>query len=167
MASGSFNVTTDNQYISGKINWTSTKDDTNNQSTVNAEMRLSRTNSGFTTTGTGDFWIEIGGVRFTANSKSFTITENSNTLIMNCTRVVDHNTDGSKTVKIAWDGYTNVFDVNYSYGDATLDKIDRGRTNIKVNGAWKNGQTFIKVSGSWKQAKGVFLKVSGAWKRSI
>ena len=44
-------------------------------------MKLNRTNTGYTTWGTGSFWIEIDGTRNT-NTLSYNITYNSNTVMV-------------------------------------------------------------------------------------
>ena len=75
MASGSFPVTTKNQYISGKVEWSSVPNIAGNYSDVTATLRLSRTNTGYTTYGNGSFTMIINGDSKT-NSGYFTFTYN-------------------------------------------------------------------------------------------
>ena len=125
MASGSFSVSTSNQYLSGTVSWSSTADTVNNQSTVTASLRLSRTNSGYTTYGTGTYYLTIYG-----NNKSSTqyneFTQNSNTLVISHTVTVPHNADGTMSCYIEWSGgISGVFSINYGSGIAYLDNIPR------------------------------------------
>jgi hypothetical protein len=99
MASGSFPVTTKNQYISGKVEWSSVPNTAGNYSDVTATLRLSRTNTGYTTYGNGSFTMIINGDSKT-NSGHFTFTYNSNTLCVSHTVRVYHNTDGTKSTTI-------------------------------------------------------------------
>ena len=80
MASGSFNVTTSNQYISGKLTWSSTANVSANTSDVTATLRLSRTNTGYTTKSTGTFFITIDGTKSTSSNIQKDIYLYSNTL---------------------------------------------------------------------------------------
>jgi hypothetical protein len=119
-----------------------------------------------------------GYVKIDTGTKNFTepsagLNGNQRKLLETYTRTVTHSGDGSKSIVISgrFDCKITLSDDYVSYvtvsGTAVLDKISRGRANIKVAGAWKSGQVWVKVGGTWKKATGVFNKVSGAWKRSI
>lgn len=128
MASGSFNVSTSNQYISGRVSWSSSTDVNNNQSTVTATLYLSRTNTGYETWGSGTFSLTINGNQ-KSNTQSYSLTYNSNTVMVSHTVVVPHNADGTKSISIAWGGgISGTFSVNGSSGTATLDTIPRSST---------------------------------------
>lgn len=138
MASGSFTVTTSNGYISGKVNWSSTENVAGNYSDVAVDMRLSRENSGYSTYGTGDFWVVVNGTTVRADNKGFTLTYNSNTLMVSGTVRVTHNSDGKKAITISWDGDSDVFNVNAGSGTATLDTIPRASTQT-TDANWTAG----------------------------
>lgn len=144
MASGSFQVGTSNGYIVGTLNWSSSSDINSNSSNVYYELRFSRTNSGYTTTGSGDFYVTINGTQHHA-SKSFTITQNSNTFIMSGTINVPHNSDGTKQVVMRVDGNTNVFDVYLSSSSPWLDTIPRAST-VSSNVSWTAGVDNLPIT---------------------
>lgn len=138
MASGSFNLsfTSDtSQYITGVVQWSSTPNISANTSTVTATMKLSRTNIGYTTWGTGSFWIEIDGTRST-NTLSYKITYNSNTVMVTATKTVTHNSNGSKSITIKWGGGGGANDsvtVVQGSGTAVLDNIPRASVPTVTN----------------------------------
>lgn len=129
--SGSFNVTTSNQYISGHVSWSeSNVSDTNNTSDVTATMYLSRTNTGYTSYGTDTFNVTINGTTH-SNTLSYSLTYDSNTQMVTGTTTVTHNSDGSKSITISWSGgggSNGVFSVNSGSGTATLTTIPRAST---------------------------------------
>jgi hypothetical protein len=98
---------------------------------------------------------------------------NQRKLLHTFTRVVTHNTDGTKSITISGRFDCQVtLSGNYKEsvsvsGTAVLDKINRGRMNVKVGTVWKNGQVWVNVNGTWKKAIGVFVNSGGTWKRSI
>lgn len=119
-----------------------------------------------------------GYVKIDTGTKNFTepsagLNGNQRKLLETYTRTVTHSGDGSKSIVISgrFDCKITLSGDYVSYvivsGTAVLDKISRGRVNIKVGTAWKSGQVWVKVGGTWKKATGVFNRVSGAWKRSI
>ena len=98
MASGTITGTTSNQYIDSKIQWTSVKNEAANTSTVTASLYYRRNNEGFTTSGTGTFYISIDG-------EGTTVTKTMNigqawVLAVSWSRTVTHNNDGTKKVEI-------------------------------------------------------------------
>lgn len=127
MASGSFNVTTSNKYISGKVTWSSTTNTAGNYSDVTATLRLSRTNTGYKTWGDGTFTITIDGSS-KSNSGSFEFTYNSNTFCVSHTKRVYHNSNGSKSITISVSGGLSRFSMSKQSGTAKLDTIPRAST---------------------------------------
>lgn len=102
MAAGSFAVASSNKYISCTCWWSSTANTNGNYSTVNFELRASRTNSGYTTYGTGSGTCNINGTEVNFNITSDKkITQNSNTLLGSGSVTVYHNDDGSKSITIS------------------------------------------------------------------
>lgn len=134
MASGSFNVTTSNRYVLGTVNWRSTPNTGGNYSEVYVEMRFSRTNTGYTTYGTGTFGLYVDGQQ-AVNTTGFSFTYNSNTLVVSGWFRIDHNSDGSKNLRIGASGYTDVFSINDAVAYVDLDRIPRAST-VSSNISW-------------------------------
>lgn len=148
MASGSFSVSTTNSNISGTLSWSSTDDVANNRSTVTATLRLSRTNSGYTTYGDGTFYIKIDGTTYSGSVDSgVKISYNSNTLIMTASKTVSHNSDGTKSITIStWGSHNAGFSISTQSGTAKLDNIPRA-SSISSSANWTAGYNLsISVS---------------------
>jgi microcystin-dependent protein len=145
MASGSFGVSTSNPYVSGSVTWSESNINImNDTSDVYVEMRLSRTNSGYSTSGSGTFTINVNGTNL-SNSPSFNITQNSNTLMVSGTVNVTHDANGSKSITISWSGNSNVFSVNSGSGTATLNTIPRSST-VASSVYWTAGVDNLPIS---------------------
>ena len=127
--SGTIYGTTNNQYIQPKIVWKATQSVSGNYSTVTATMYYSRTNTGYTTYGTGSFSITINGST-NSESKSVQITYNSNTVAVTHTVTVSHIADGTKKITISGSG--SIPGTSFSSTDisaeVTLDTIPRATT---------------------------------------
>jgi hypothetical protein len=126
--SGSFTGSTSNQYIQPKITWSATQNIAENYSMVTATLTYSRTNSGYTTSGTWSGSITINGTTTTATSNGqIYITQNSNTVAMSATVKVPHNADGSKSVAISCSGTIPAASLSSTTCSATvtLDAIPR------------------------------------------
>jgi len=136
MASGSFAVASTNKYISVTLNWSSTPNTAGNYSNVYFELRASRTNTGYTTYGTGSGTVTINGtpVNFSI-SPSQKMTYNSNTLIASGTVTVYHNDDGAKTTSVSV--YAHIPTISLTFGtttsNITLDTIAR-KSSPTLNG---------------------------------
>lgn len=127
--SGTFYGTTGNEYIRPKIVWKATQSVSGNYSTVTATLYYSRTNSGYTTKGTGSFSLTINGNKASA-SKAVTITYNSNTVAITHKVQVAHNANGSKSITISATGSisgTTLSSTSIS-DTVTLDTIPRATT---------------------------------------
>lgn len=125
---GSFNITTSNQYIVGVVNWYEYDiNESTNKSKVHAELRLSRTNSGYETwSTTGGYNLSIDGQTFYgAATKDKKITYNSNTLMVSGDAEITHNDNGSKTITISVSGDTSNLDIDLQSGQAVLTTIPR------------------------------------------
>ena len=98
--SGSFSGTTNNQYITPTITWSAVQSVDGNYSDVTAVLRYSRTNSGYTTSGT---WA--GGIRISSETKTgstyLSISYESNSEAIRFTCRIPHNSDGSQAVTIS------------------------------------------------------------------
>lgn len=126
--SGVLNLTTDTN-IDGTLTWSATQNIEGNYSTVTTVLRFSRTNTGYTTTGTGTWHTFINGSESSV-TKAVTITYNSDTYIMTKVLNVPHNSDGTKTTFLDATGGISGTSYTATYGGAnvTLDTIPRAST---------------------------------------
>lgn len=99
----SSNFSTSNQYIKYDIlvDELSTSI-ANNTSSVRVRVRCWRTNTGYTTYGTGTCYCSIDGTSYSQSiSSSQKITYNSNTVLFDRTVTVSHGADGKKTLYVS------------------------------------------------------------------
>ena len=92
----SSNFSTSNQYIKYRIVVTENSYNiTNNTSEVNVKVDAWRTNTGYTTSGSGTCYCTIDGTKYSQSiSNSQQITYNSHTVLLNKTVTIPHNADG-------------------------------------------------------------------------
>lgn len=106
MASGSFTGSTNNQYITPRILWSSTPNTAANTSNITVTLQLMKSSSSSSSTyGTGSWTVLINGVTYDF-SATVTIPAN-NTYITVYTKTVNnipHNDDGTKSVLLGWSG---------------------------------------------------------------
>lgn len=127
--SGAFTGTTGNQYIFPTIKWSAVQSIDGNYSDVTATLYYSRSNSGYTTSGTWSGGITIDG-QWTAGSRRIDVGYQSGSLAMSVTVRVYHNADGSRNVTISAAGYisgTSLTSTDISQA-VTLDTIPRATT---------------------------------------
>lgn len=148
--------TTSNQYIESKIDWDNTSDATTNASTVTAKLYYRRTNSGYTTSGTGSFSITIDGK---TQSKTGVKLDISNTwvLAMSATITVPHNPDGTKTITISAAGSLPPSSLTETYcsDTVTLNTIPRASvidsaSNVTLGNACSVRWTPLSASFRYK-----------------
>ncbi len=127
--SGTFYGTTNNEYVRPKIVWSATQSVSGNYSTVKATLYYSRTNTGYTTYGTGTFKLTING-NSASVTKKIEITYNSNTVAVTHTVQVGHNSDGTKSITISATGGISgtSFTSTSISATVTLDTIPRATT---------------------------------------
>lgn len=124
--SGAFTGTSGNQYIFPTIKWSAVQSQDGNYSDVTATLYYSRSNSGYTTSGTWAGGITIDG-QWTAGSRHIEVSYQSGTLAMSATVRVYHDADGSRSVTISAAGYisgTTLSSTDISQ-TVTLDQIAR------------------------------------------
>ena len=106
MASGSFTGSTNNQYITPRILWSSTANPETNTSNITVTFQLMKSSASSTaTSGTGAWTVLINGTTYDF-SASVTIPANG-TYITVYTKTVNnipHNSDGTKSVLLGWTG---------------------------------------------------------------
>lgn len=127
--SGDFS--TSNQYIKYRIIATENSYSIpNNTSSVTVQVQVWRTNTGYTTYGSGTCYCTINGTQYsqsiTSNQK---FTYNSNTQVFNTTVTIPHNADGSKTIYISSYISHDRFTSNSQGFNVTLTKIPRYATS--------------------------------------
>lgn len=148
-SSGSFAVSTSNTYVKGSVEWTVTSQNiTGNTSTVQAKLILERTNTGYTTSGSDTFYITIDGTEYSSGNTSFSLTYNSNTVIMTATKTVTHSADGTKTCGISWraaNGSYNPFNLTSGSGSAVLNTIPRA-SSVTSAITWTAGTQNLAIS---------------------
>lgn len=121
--------TTSNAYIQSAIDWYYETRPENNSTTVTARLYYRRTNSGYTTSGTGAFTITINGTTFSQSGVSLEISSGW-VEAMSASVSVLHNADGSKSVAISATGSlppTSLTSTNCG-GTITLPSIPRAST---------------------------------------
>lgn len=99
---GTIYGSTSNQYIDAKIEYSYTQDEVANTSTVTATLYFKRNNSGYTTSGTGTFYISVGG-----SAQPIAKYMNIGTGWADAgstTRTISHNDNGEKTITISASG---------------------------------------------------------------
>lgn len=127
--SGNFSGSTGNQYIYPEIYWSAVQSVDGNYSDVTATLYYSRSNSGYTTTGTWSGGITINGSR-TSGSRYLSISYHSETMAISATVRVYHDADGSKAITISADGAISGTSLSATSISAaiTLDTIPRATT---------------------------------------
>lgn len=132
MASGNFSVKSSNQYVAATAKWNAVKNIEGNYSLLNVDLRASRTNSGYTTYGTGSGYFVINGKKYTFSiTSSQKITQNSNTLLGSVSNIkIPHDSDGNKNLTI--EVYASIPGANLTLGTTSktvaLDTIPRATT---------------------------------------
>lgn len=141
MASGSFAVSTDNSYISGYVYWSESNSNvTANTSDVQVTLKLSRTNTGYTTTTSGQFNLSVNGTVVYGNNDTFTISYNSGTILCTGKVTVPHNADGTKSVTIGWSGSSTEVNLTSGQGTAVLSTIAQA-SSLSSSPSWTGGNS--------------------------
>ena len=129
MTKGTIYGSTNNQYISARIEWESKPNPDANTSTVTASLYYKRTNAEYITSGTGEFSIRIGDKTSTV-SKRVIITNTEWLLAVSLTYIVKHNEDGTCSIIIGGSGSIPGTTLSETYCNqrVTLDTIPRAAT---------------------------------------
>lgn len=151
MASGNFTVTSSNKYVSCICWWSSSPNTNENYSDVSFELRASRTNSGYTTYGSGSGSVTINGTPIPFSiASSQKITQNSNTLLGSGTVRVYHNDDGSKSIAIS--AYASIPGAGLTLGTTSatvaLDTIARASVptlNANIFTITMKNENFMRI----------------------
>lgn len=129
MASGNLDFDTGNQYIKGRISWSSVSNGSSaNSSNITATLMFkklststSATNGGFSGT------LVIDGTTTNFSKQIVLNPNNSYVTIGSATKTISHNSDGSKSIEIRSSGGIGSLSFQYTNqgGSITLDKINR------------------------------------------
>lgn len=119
-------MSTDNQYIKYTISITQNSQSiSGNTSSVTVSVRFYRTNTGYTTYGTGTVYCKINGTTYSASVTSSQKITNSGIILFTKTMNIPHNADGTKTLTCsAWINHQRVTSSEQSYSQA-LSTIPR------------------------------------------
>jgi len=126
---------TSNQYVNYTITITQNSQNlTNNTTNVTVSVRFYRTNTGYTTYGTGTVYCKINGVTYSAAVTSSQKITNAGIILFTKTLDIPHNDDGTKSLTCsAWISHNVVTSNEQSYTE-TLGTIARKSTMDVGNG---------------------------------
>lgn len=152
MASGSWEFSTANKYITGRVVWSSSSNgSTANSSTVTVTLQYKKSTSSTSSTyGSGSFYITIGGSRKNFSSSRYTFScNNSYQTIGSYSYTVGHSSDGSGSCYITAGGGlpSTSFSSSSTSKTVGLDKIPR-YANIKSFKCTETTQTSATFSWS-------------------
>ena len=113
-------MSTSNQYIKYTISITQNRQKTeNNTSNVTVSVRFYRTNTGYTSYGTGTVYCKINGTQYTASVTPSQKITNSGIVLFTKTLDISHDSDGKKTLTCsAWISHEVVTSSEQSYSQA-------------------------------------------------
>lgn len=138
--SGAFD--TSNQYIKYKIYITQNSQNTStNKSNVTVKVKFYRTNTGYTTYGSGTVTCVINGTTYTASVDSNDKITNSGIYLFSKTLNIAHNDDGTKTLTVKAKISHNQFTASYHTYKHALTTIPRKSTLSVANGTLGTKQT--------------------------
>lgn len=163
--SGSFIIprTSGTQYLQGRIEWTATQSAVNNTSTVNAKMIFKRTNTGYTTYGTGTFNMNVNGTAYTTGSIAYSF-GSSDTVVLNKTLTIAHNANGTKSFTISA-SYSGDSPIGGNGSQSfTLNTIDRNAPTVTFSVSDVTSNSF-KISATATYSCNIWqYKIdSGSW----
>lgn len=133
--SGAF--TTSNKYINYRIEVTQNWQDTaNNYSNVTVKVFVYRTNTGYTTYGSGTLYCGIDGTSYSQGITSSQKITNSGIYLFERTVNIYHNGDGTKSIWVsAYISHERVTSSDQGF-TVTLDTIPRRSTITGISGDW-------------------------------
>ena len=140
-------MTTDNVYVKYTISVTQNSQNvTNNASNVTVSVRFYRTNTGYTTYGTGTVYCKINGTKYSASVTPSDKITNSGIVLFSKTLNIPHNADGSKSLTCsAWIDHNALLSEEQSYTQ-TLTTIPRKSTISDVSASALGSQSTITVT---------------------
>lgn len=136
-------MSTSNQYVKYTIAIDQNSQNIgNNTSNVTVAVRFYRTNSGYSTYGTGTVYCKINGNTYTASVSPSQAITNSGIVLFTKTLNITHNNDGKKNLKCsAWISINAPLSSNEQSYSRTLTTIPRKSTLTASNGTLGTSQT--------------------------
>lgn len=136
-------MSTSNQYVKYTIAVTQNSQNvTSNSSNVTVSVRFYRTNTGYTTYGTGTVYCKINGTTYSAAIGPTQKITNSGIVLFTKTLDIPHNDDGTKAlVCSAWISLNSPLTSNEQSYTQTLTTIPRKSTMSVTNGTLGTAQT--------------------------
>lgn len=170
--SGAF--TTSNKYINYRIevtqNWQSVE---GNYSNVTVKVFVYRTNTGYTTYGSGTLYCGIDGTSYSQSITSSQKITNSGIYLFEKTVNVYHNGDGTKSIWVSANIQHERVTSNDQGFTVTLDTIPRRSTITGISGDWFGSDMTVTIDQkSSSFTTSVFVKTPNAdwvnviWKQS-
>ena len=141
-------MSTSNDRVKYKITVTQNSQNvTNNTSNVTVSVRFYRTNTGYTTYGTGTVYCKINGTTYSAAVTPDEKITNSGIVLFTKTLNISHNTDGTKTLTTsAWISLNTPLTSSEQSYSQTLTTIPRATTpSINVSSVALGGSITISM----------------------
>lgn len=134
-------MSTSNQYVKYKITVTQNSQNiTSNKSNVTVSVKFYRTNTGYTTYGTGTVYCKINGTTYSTSVDPSQKITSSGIVLFSKTLDISHNDDGKKSLTCsAWISHNAVTSTEQSYTQ-TLTTIPRKSTLAVSNGTLNTSQ---------------------------
>ena len=165
--SGAF--TTSNKYINYRIevtqNW---QDVANNYSNVTVKVFVYRTNTGYTTYGSGTLYCGIDGTSYSQGITSSQKITNSGIYLFERTVNIYHNGDGTKSIWVsAYISHDRVTSSDQGF-TVNLDTIPRRSTITGISGDWFGDPMTVTIdrkSSSFNTD--VYVRANGDWRNVV
>lgn len=142
-------MSTSNQYIKYHISvYENSRDINNNTSNVTVHVYFWRTNTGYSTYGTGTVYCKINGVTYSAGVSSSQKITNSGITLFNKTLNIGHNGDGSKVLTCsAWIKHSR-FSSSEQSANFTLSTIPRASSidSFTCSSSYLDGTFTVKYT---------------------
>lgn len=136
-------LSTSNQFVKYTISITQNSQSiTNNTSNVTVSVRFYRTNTGYTTYGTGTLYVKINGTTYTQSVTPYDEITNSGITLFTKTLDIAHGDDGAKTLTCsAWISHNAPLTSTEQSYSQVLTTIPRKSTMSVSNGTLGTAQT--------------------------
>lgn len=138
---------TDNKYIKWRLSWSeSDKNEANNTSKVTVKLYVRRTNTGYSTSGSGTAYIWIDGTKYSGSITNSTTITSTEKCILTKSKTITHNSDGSKSISIAGDISHSRFDATKKSWSITLSTIPRASSISSISGNTIGSSITVNIS---------------------
>lgn len=141
-------MSTTNQYVKYSISITQNSQNiTNNTSNVTVSVRFWRTNTGYTTYGTGTVYCKIDGTTYSAGITPSQGITNSGITLFTKTLDIKHNDDGKKVLTCsAWFSINSPCSSNEQSYSQTLTTIPRASSISSISGNMIGSSVTVNIS---------------------